>query len=151
MTKDKHGRRAKPKRQSSIQWPWSRHGWMTDEYYAGRDRELDAKVEKAGKGLLPYGYYEDRPGLAITAVSHNPYLSLPFVPLFIWFGFFIVEKNSSVPFVAFAWAIFLGFGSLFILIVSLFRIPGWHRARKVAREHVREHGGQFPRELRWWQ
>lgn len=47
-----------------VQAPWSREGWYTDEYYASRDRELDAKVEAAGK-VNPYGYYEDRPGLAV--------------------------------------------------------------------------------------
>ncbi|MGV8913613.1 MAG: hypothetical protein ACOH14_13460 [Rhodoglobus sp.] len=151
MTKDERGRRAKPKRQSNMQWPWSRHGWMADEYYEGRDRELDAKIEAEGRGLLPYGYYEDRPGLAITAGSHNPYLTLAMIPAFLWFGIFVVGKLSATPIGAIAFGAFIGIGLLFVLVMSLIRIPGWHRARRVARQHVREHGGQFPRELRWWQ
>ena len=130
--------------------PWVRNGWYTDEYYANRDRELDEKVEKTGKGLNPYGYYTDRPGLVISPLMHNPYFGYPFVLLGGWLIWFLLDRGATGSWLVFALIILVGFVALFVLIMSTLRIPGWHRARRLARAYIAEHGGEFPAELRWY-
>lgn len=143
----KRGRREAER--AKLQWPWSNRGWSTDEYRSQRDADLDRKVEEAGP-VLPYGYYEDRPGLAISPLMHNPYLNLVFGPVFVWLGLFVLDKLHEVLGLAIGLAIFFGLVGAVVLIVSAVRIPGWHRARRLARDHIAEHGGNYPPELRWY-
>lgn len=139
-----HGRRV------LRQAPWSRRGWYTDEYYASRDAALDKKVEAAGKGLNPYGYYEDRPGLAISPVMHNPYFAFGHTVVFAWLGFFLLGKLGETGWPTYVLAIFCEIVALLALVMGALRIPGWHHARKIAKAHVAAHGGTFPPELRWY-
>lgn len=138
------------RRGKAIQMPWSNKGWYTDEYYTERDRALDQKVEATGKGLNPYGYYTDRPGLAISPMMHNPYFSFVLAGVFAWLGWFVFDKLIGMLWLAVVVAAFFNLVALLAVIMSIFRIPGWHRARKVARDYVAEHGGKFPSELKWY-
>lgn len=145
---DSQGRHRR--RDGPIQMPWSDEGWYTDEYHAERDQVLDKKVEAVGKGLNPYGYYTDRPGLAISPMMHNPYFSFVLAGAFAWLGWFIFDKLIGVLWLAIVLCAFFGLIAILAVVISAFRIPGWHRARKVAKAHVTEHGGEFPSELKWY-
>lgn len=145
QTSGKHEASGRP-----FQWPWSRKGWYTDEYRTSRDQELDAKVEDSGKGLNPYGYYTDRPGLAISPLMHNPYFGFLFVPLGGWLIWFLLGKGAADSWWTLALICLVGLVGLLAAVMSALRIPGWHRARKLARAHVAEHGGDLPPELRWY-
>lgn len=154
MVADKHndesdgGRHVK--RGKSVQMPWSNKGWSTDEYYADRDRDLDKKVEQAGRGVNPYGYYEDRPGLAISPVMHNPYFTYVLAGVNAWLAWFSFDKLAGLLWLAVSVCVFFGLIALIAIVMTSLRVPGWHRARKVAKAYVAEHGGKFPSELKWY-
>ncbi|MHA6667555.1 hypothetical protein ACX3O0_01665 [Homoserinimonas sp. A447] len=111
---------------------------------------MDKKVEAAGKGLNPYGYYEDRPGLAMSPVMHNPYFSFGHTVVFGWVGLFLFGKLDETGWLTFVLVIGCEVVAVLALVMGVLRIPSWHRARKVAKAHVAAHGGSFPPELRWY-
>ncbi|MFB2557061.1 hypothetical protein [Herbiconiux liangxiaofengii] len=145
QTPSKRGRRP------NLQAPWSEKGWYSDEYEAARDPEVERVVEQAGRSLHPYGYKDNRPGLAISPVFHNPYLNLPLTGVFVWGGLFLFEKLRDDAFVAaVVCLIFFSLVALIGVVMSALRAPGWHRARRDVRAYIAEHGGPFPPELLWY-
>jgi hypothetical protein len=73
-------------------------------------------------------------------------VSLVYVPL----GIFLFVKLSTALWLAISLLVFFVGLSALSLIFSIRRIPAWHRARRVAREYLAEHGGRMPPELRTW-
>lgn len=65
-------------------------------------------------------------------------------------GVFLFVKLDSALWLAILLVLFFAGGSLLIVVMSIRRMPSWHRARKVAREYIQENGGDMPRELRTW-
>jgi hypothetical protein len=139
------------RRKPEIQLPWSTEGWATNAAEASRDNGLDQELG-ANRGVVPATLAElNRPGLAINPAMNNPYLAGALgIPLG-WLAAFLYSKLSPD---AFGWAIatasFFGFSALLIVGLSAWRIPAWHRARRVGKAWIRQHGGELPSELRWY-
>lgn len=132
-----------------IQPPWSNKGWYADE---SKDRETDVdRYARQREGRFRSRVHDhDRPGYVLTPVTHNPYLNLASVPLMIWAGAFLLDKLSEAPWGAVALSSFFWLLAAAVALVSVLRIPAWHRARRRAREFIAEHGGKFPGDLRWF-
>lgn len=139
-------RRSKP---SKITAPWSREGWYGDHKRARRDPAIFEIIAREGRGVDPLGFRADAPSLGATAATHNPYFQIPLAVLFGAVGVFLFAKLQDSMVFAVLVSCFFGAGALVVLVMSVRRVPAWHRARRAVREHVRVHGGEFPDELRW--
>ena len=115
-----------------------------------RDPELDSVV-RAAAGRIDPGGYRDTRGVFIKP-PHNPYVLLADLLLIlvagVWF-FFALESRAFVVALCVS-AIFVAV-ALLVMVVTIRRIPAWHRARATARAYIAVHGGEMPRELRTWQ
>lgn len=132
--------------------PWSSSGWYGEAKEAERDPEMYAIIRRAGRGQIdPLGFRADSPALAVTPSTHNPYLALPLVAILAAVGTFLFGRlQGSAPVWGVITGLFFGLAALVILAMNVRRIPAWHRARRDVRNHISEHGGVFPRELRWF-
>ncbi|MFK4728110.1 hypothetical protein ROT00_00310 [Agromyces mediolanus] len=79
---------------------------------------------------------------------HNPYGGLVVVLILVLGGMFLLDSLSSDPGSAWGLAIMLWAVAIIGLIMSVWRIPGWHRARAAVRRHIAEHGGEMPDDLK---
>jgi hypothetical protein len=120
---------------------------MTEDSREERNPVLEA-VDRSTNGPLPY-VRVDRPGLATSVGTNDPYLNLTLVPFIVFGSLFVFDLLKETPCVAIAVVVFFWVCAALILVMNIWRIPGWHRARKVAAEHVKN-GGTFPPELRWY-
>ncbi|TXK18757.1 hypothetical protein [Homoserinibacter sp. GY 40078] len=136
-------------KRDDIQLPWSRTGWWADEIHKEEDTDVYRAVDGAD-GRIRARMPRHRPGAVIAVGTNNPYLNLPIVAGSVWLCVFLVGKIPELVWVWVPVVVFFGLISLFILVMSVIRIPVWHRARKIAREHIAEHGGEFPKDLRWF-
>lgn len=131
---------------SNVQLPWSEKGWYGDQRRAQRDPELERRIQESSPGMNPIGFRRDAPIRAAGRTMNNPYLNLISGVFACSFGVFLfVQVGPNV----WGWlllVVFVGMG-LFILVHELIRVPRWHRARRIAREYIAEHGGQMPDEL----
>jgi hypothetical protein len=141
---------ASPKARHEIQAPWSTEGWSTREDEKDPDPELDRELQKAAGPTRGTAYVRRSPGLAINPVMNNPYFSGALGAPFGWAAWFVFDKLQEQIVLAFAIAGFFGFVALVAVLVSIRRVPAWHRARRVARAWIAEHGGVMPSDLRWY-
>ena len=131
--------------------PWSSRGRYGRSIRRDQDPAILKLYEQAGNGRVnPIGFTADRPALIMTPSRHNPYLQLPLALIAGLAGFFLYERLLSAP----AWALVVGsffwLGAGVIIVMALRRIPSWHRARALVREHLNNHPGKFPQELKWF-
>lgn len=128
--------------------PWSENTPYARGRRSRRDPVLDKLIQAEGRGKVnPYGFRRDASIRAVGKAANNPYLNLFQAALGIFLGAFIAyQLRESV----WAWVVGGVFGllSLAIVVYNLYRAPAWHRARRVAKAYVAEHGGSIPDELR---
>jgi hypothetical protein len=131
--------------------PWSRNGWYGREVRGRQNPEIEKLYLVAGRGRVnPIGFTADRPALAMSAGTHNPYLNLPIAVMFLAMGVFLFDKLSASLLGASLLAGFFWLGAIFAIVVNVRRIPSWHRARKLVHEYVDRNGEKFPNELKWY-
>ena len=117
---------------------------------AERDPVLDELITAEGRGKIdPRGYRSDRPNSAVLGAPHNPHYALAVDAMFVAFGVFLFVKLSDSWLGIVLLASFAGLAVLSGFFIVR-RIPAWHRARRVARDYVAEHGDKFPPQLRVW-
>lgn len=130
--------------------PWRDEGWYSELSLRRTPPEIRELIVAAGRGVNPVTYFEGRAVLAWSPATHNPYLGTLLSGVFIATGVFLFVAMGDVPWAAgLVGGLFVACG-LFVLVQYARRIPGWHRARRVVGDHIRTHGGEFPRELRWY-
>ena len=142
------------RRRSRVRWPWQAEGWYTDELKSERgvahDAELDAKLAAIGHGWLMRPTFRQSPHG--RGPINNPWMNLGLAVLFsstaAWFA---LGETPAPPVVDTIGPIVIALFAAFFLVLALPRFAVWHRARRIAREHVAEHGGEFPLALRWYQ
>lgn len=93
---------------------------------------------------------ERRPGLTWGPAMHNPYPSLVVAAGFVWVGVFVLGKLGAESFGAWCIAGFFWLVGTVALVLTVIRIPGWHRARAAVRRHIAVHGGEMPDDLKWY-
>jgi hypothetical protein len=134
-----------------IQLPWEGEGWYADQTRSGSDQDLEAAIAKVSGRFGPRAHGHSRGAYALTPVMHNPYLNIPLSAAFVGTSAFLLTKLEELSgWVIIPFAALMGVAGVTLLVHSLLRVPSWHRARKVAREFVRQHGGQVPSDLRWF-
>lgn len=138
------------KGRDDVQLPWRDKGWYADMQDASRDAALDEQLRRDAGPIPATLGSRNRPGMAISPAMNNPYFTGGLALLFGWVAWFLFDKLQSDIVAAVLVASFFGIGSLGIALFSAIRIRSWHRARRVAKAWVAEHGGEIPPELRWY-
>ena len=129
--------------------PWSSDGWFGEEVRRKQSSEVYQVIAAAGRGgINPVGFRADKPGLASTPGTHNPYLNVILSGMIS--GVFLFGKLVDAPALAWAAGGFFWLAAIPITVMNIRRIPSWHRARRDVRADLREHPGKFPVELRWY-
>ena len=128
--------------------PWSDKGWYAQEQRRGRDPVLKQLIEEQARGRRSPVIRFDRPGAAIGAASANPYINACLGIGMAVFSSFIFDKLQGTPWAAWVVGGFFLAGGVMVILMESTRAPAWHRARKVAKAYVAEHGGRLPPEVR---
>lgn len=122
-----------------------------DQARSDSDQGLEAAIAEVSGRFGPRAHGHTRGAYALTPVMHNPYLNLPLSGAFVGTSAFLLTKLEELTgWVIIPFAALMGVAGVALLVQSLLRVPSWHRARKVAREYVRQHGGRVPSDLRWF-
>jgi hypothetical protein len=139
------GRRARiAQRRERIQLPWEAKGWYTDQQEASRNPDIDEQLGRRS-GVIPGTLgSRNRPGMAINPAMNNPYINIALAMVFVWLALFVFGKLQENLLAAVLTACFFGVISFVIVLVSVIRIPSWHRSRRDAKAWVAEHGGEIP-------
>lgn len=89
-----------------------------------------------------------KPWPVFTPLMNNPYPNILLGGLYVWVGWFLLTKLGA----PWGWVLLglFGIGGLWLVALFVRKIPSWHRARRVARAYIAEHGGRMPPELRWY-
>jgi hypothetical protein len=128
-------------------WRWRGLGERTE---TGRDTNLDALIRESSRGIDPGGFRERHRVYAVARPAHNPYFTLVggivLVPCSIYV---LVQMQNALVFAILA-LVFVDGIYLVLLAFTIRRIPVWHRARRIARAYIAEHGGSMPPELKVW-
>lgn len=142
--------RAKERR-AAVQLPWEDEGWFADSRKAAEDPVIERVVDEVqGSGIDPRGYRERRSGAAWTPVMHNPYPSLILAAGSVWAGFIVLGFHGTGDAWSWFFAGLVWFTALVVAVVTMWRIPKWHRARAAVRRHIAAHGGEMPDDLKWY-
>lgn len=133
-------------RRAGVNLPWSDRNSYGDLKRSRRNRALEEHIARGLGGRDPYGFRRDAPGRAVSAARNNPWLNIVFglVGVTVVCSVFFGIGDRSVL----SW-IMLGVGGLCVVIIiqNLIRVPRWHRARRIAKRYIAEHGGELPEEL----
>lgn len=130
---------------AGFQAPWSASGHYGEDVRRRRNPELTRLMDDvAGRGIFGFARLDDRPGG--TLGMHNPYFNVAFGIGAVALGVFLVDKLGGTPWLAILVSGFFFLGAVAIIVVQVGRIPGWHRARKVAKRYISVHGGKLPPE-----
>ena len=137
-------------RSSRIQMPWSAKGWASDEHVRRTSGGVYDVIDIGGRWTSPVLTKNYRPGYAISSALNNPWPTILIAPLCGFAGIVMFTQLAEVPWLAIIVLSFFHAAALALIVLPALRVPNWHRARRLARDFVRQHGGPFPPELRWF-
>ena len=136
---------------SRVNLPWSSKGWYADSLRRARDPELEALTQAEGRGKVnPFGFYQSRPIDSVSGPAHNPYIAAVEGLILLPFSAWLITALWSIPWLAILLTVIFGGCGLLLVVISVRRIPAWHRARRVAKRYVAEHEMKLPIEMRFW-
>ncbi|SIN73255.1 hypothetical protein SAMN05443544_0625 [Agromyces cerinus subsp. cerinus] len=81
---------------------------------------------------------------------HNPYPSIVLAIGLVGVGVFVLNKLGTESIGAWCVAGFFWLMGTTTLVLTAIRIPGWHKARRGVRRHIRVNGGEMPDDLKWY-
>jgi hypothetical protein len=143
MANDRDGRQR-------VQLPWSSDGHHADEVRRRRDPELMRVIREAeGKGIFGSAGMSGLPAWQVVNATHNPYWNIGLGGGFMWVGAFVFDKLAENLWAALLVGGFFIVGGVWVACVQIGRVPGWHRARRAAKQYLaRRGGGTLPPEVR---
>jgi len=106
--------------------------------------------EVAGERRSPFAFdRRSRFAPTVRGPAQNPFLALAVAPIFIGLAVFALFALPD-PVWSVVMCIFFAVSAVLIAALNIARIRPWLRARRVAKEYVKAHGGELPRDLQIW-
>lgn len=117
----------------------------------GFDPELAHRIRAEAKGQFDFRAEPQGPNTAIGKAGPNsPIRWGLYVVLAAALCAFAVWEVPRMGTMSVVFAMLTGVLAVFAAGMAIVRIPGWVRARRIAKAWRAERGGAMPRALRWW-